>query len=335
MNPVDKIIKYFPVDTNSPKKIYIEELDHRTEVYEVKESPLLSSYSAHLYIIDSKEGREIACHPHIVGECLSQKCSLLAKDFATILRNIEDLSKDTGILHILRAGAGYRVHENIEAPIFRIRTQYREEGYRDHTDNRSINVIYRDYPEKTPETLIIPDTCATGRSSELAIRDLLSQNHYPGKIILYGFIALPALERISKTCSRVGINLTSYAICNITQLAYNNYDMAAYGLDESYYNETGATRKLGSIIAPETLRKFIEMYIPGLDQPGDWSERQPKLFNGYTLEQGDVKGHLVKSINLITRIREMSRGNEWYFPSMDKAAVTEIEALKKTLRKYQ
>jgi uracil phosphoribosyltransferase len=334
LDPVEKIIKYFPVDIKSPKNIYVNELNPDTQVYKVKESPFFSSSPGNLYIIDSKEGREIACQPHIVGESLSQKCRLLAKDFITILRDIEDLSKDIGILHILRAGAGYMVHENIEAPVFRVRTYYKKEGYRDHTDNRSITVIYRDYPEETPETMIIPDTYATGRSSELAIKDLLSQNHHPEKIILYGFIALPALERISETCSREGINLTSYAICNITQLAYNNYDMAAYGLDESYYNATSSTRKIGSIIALETLRKYIEMYIPGLDQPGDWSERQPNLFNGYSLEQGDINGHLAKSINLITRIREMSKGKDWYSPQMDATAVTELKALKLTLRNY-
>jgi hypothetical protein len=110
--------------------------------------------------------------------------------------------------------------------------------------------------------------------------------------------------------------------------------MAAYGLDESYHHATGATRKLVSIIAPETLRKYIEIYVPGLDQPGDWSERQPKLFNGYTIEQGCIKAHLVKSINLITRIREISKDKDWYLPQTDMTAATELEALKLTLKKY-
>ena len=332
---IDILLDFFPLEIDSSEEINIPFKKKHISIFNIPESHLLSSYEGELRILDTLEARQVACRPHIVGKELGQKCSILAKDFIRFARSQGELDEKVGILHILRAGAGYMVHKAIEAPILRVRTHYKSESYRDHLENRRIEVIYRDYPDETPETLIIPDTFATGRSSETAIMDLLQKGHYPEKIILYGFIAIPALERISKICKYEQIELSSYAICNITQLAFNNYDMPAYGLDESYNDSTGETRKLGSIIPESTLENFVPDYIPGMDQPGDWSERQPELYNGQYMEKGDIRKHLRKSVSLIKRLRKISRDTEWYLPIMDEAAKRELKALKNTLSKYR
>jgi uracil phosphoribosyltransferase len=332
--PIDSILDFFPVEIDSSEELKIPFQKRNKSIYNISASCLLSSYEGDLYILDTNEGRDIAFKPHIVGGELGQKCKTLANDFIKVTRFLEDLGGKVGILHILRAGAGYMVHKAIEAPILRVRTQYTSEGYRDYLDNRKIEVTYRDYPDETPEKLIIPDTFATGRSAETAIKDLLQEGHSPEKIIYFGFIAIPALERISEICKNEQIDLSSYAICNITQLAHNNYDMPAYGLDESYYVNKGKRRKLGSIIPNSTLENFLPNYVPGMDQPGDWSERQPELYNGEYMEKGDIRKHLSKSISLIKKLQEISQDNEWYLPIMDEAAERELKALRNTLSNY-
>jgi len=71
-----------------------------------------------------------------------------------------------------------------------------------------------------------------------------------------------------------------------------------------------------------------------MDQPGDWSERQSQLFNGLRREQGDIRGHLEKSIALIERLTALSRGERWYSALNEAAAEKELDALRRTLTRY-
>jgi len=88
--------------------------------------------------------------------------------------------------------------------------------------------------------------------------------------------------------------------------------MTLFGPDEYLHTTKGKINKLGSIVGEETLHEMVENYIPGLDQPGDWSERQTKLFNGYGQEDGNIKGHLSKSIKFIEELDKINRTQEWY-----------------------
>jgi len=215
-----------------------------------------------------------------------------------------------------------------DLPLINIRTQYMEDGYRAHSDDsRRITVTYSDYKSTEIDTLVVPDTYATGRSVETAIRHMFQQGLSLEKVILYGFIAAAGIERVHKLLSEYGVELVVFAICDITQLYSNNYDMPLYGLDENLYKETGKIKSLGSVVSLETLRDMLPHYVPGMDQPGDWSERHTNLYNGYGEETGDIKGHLEKSIELIKSLDELNRKQPWYNDQIRKITEKEITSL--------
>jgi hypothetical protein len=153
-------------------------------------------------------------------------------------------------------------------------------------------------------------------------------------VVLYGFTAIPALERLGLLCAGWGVELVSFSICDITQLASNHYDMPVYGLDESLWKSTGELRRLGSIIDMETLRRFMPHYVAGLDQPGDWSERHLDLFDGAGVVPGDVAGHLRKSIGLVESLVGLNSGQPWYDGWHGEIAEAELGLLREALRGY-
>jgi hypothetical protein len=188
---------------------------------------------------------------------------------------------------------------------------------------------------KNAEALLIPDTFATGRSAEAVLLYLFDEDVFPETILLYGFIAIPALERLGKICKDYGVKLVSFSICDLTQLASNNYDMPVYGLDESLYKSSEKLCRMGSILSLDTLIKFSYSYVPGLDQPGDWSERHNKLYNGRSFENGNILGHISKSIQLIKNLRAINSGQRWYTNRLDSLSLNEISKLEATYLKYR
>jgi hypothetical protein len=326
-------------------EIPLKDFQHDSKLHKVdpEQSPLITNpkTAGTPYILSTKSGVKIASQPHILGDPLKTLCIENAREFVTAANSLDLLnSNNLGVLQILRGAPGYRLTEVLPAdvPKVNVRTEYIEDGYRSHSDDpRSIKVTYRDTPAKelkNIETLIVPDTFATGRSAEAALLDLFESGVFPVSLILYGFIALPALERVGKICVDRGIKFSSFTLCDLSQLANNNYDMPVYGLDESLMRTANKKMRLGSIISLETLSKFLTCYIPGLDQPGDWSERQISLYNGIENEHGDIAGHLSKSITLINSLREVNSGHEWYSEDLDQIAVNELMNLKATLVEY-
>ncbi len=298
--PFADILDSFPLDLDATSRVTPENLSPDTRLYQVNDSRLIdyNGWKGNNYIIDSAAGAKVACHPHIVGAELRKLCMDAAHEFTATVESLGLLGDNPAVMHILRAGAGYMVAEAFDdrLPVINVRTQYKEEAYRDHSDDpRDIVVTYRDYPDGLGDvsTLIIPDTYATGRSAETAIQDAVERGVTPERVVIYGFIAAPSLSRIGKLCQRLGVDFTSFTICDITQLAHNNYDMCVYGPDESRIKATGEYRALGSVIDRDTLLRLLPDYVPGMDQPGDWSERQAMLFNGYENEHGNIKGHIV------------------------------------------
>ena len=336
------VLSEFPVDVSSAKSLDLGE-DAGFEVYRVDtdKSPLVPQGALHgaLYIIDSPPGREIACHPSIVGEALEGLCLECSTGFSAALVGLGLFNREgTAVMHILRGAAGYRVVDAlpVRVPVVSIRTEYKGDGYRAHSDDsRSLTVTYRDYPVdldiRDVKDLIIPDTYATGRSAEAALLELFEVGLDPRRIVLYGFIAIPALARIGRICEEKGIEMHSFAICDVTQLADNHYDMPLYGLDESLYASTGEIRKMGSIVAEETLAGMLPKYVAGMDQPGDWSERHLSLFNGKGNEAGDIRGHLEKSVGLIESLRALNSEQPWYDEGHDAIASAEKQRLQKAL----
>jgi uracil phosphoribosyltransferase len=337
----DEIAAFFPLDLDATKQVRVEGSGKEAWLYRVTDSTLVSEAASvgTLYIIDTLAGGMVACHPHIVGDDLKTLCREAASHFVEAAKAVRVLTDDAAILHILRAGAGYMVADVLEdAPIIDVRTEYRTDGYRAHSDDpRRLVVSYRHYPKGLNDaaTIVVPDTYATGRSAEAALLDLMSNGFSPDRIILYGFIAIPALARLGALCEEHGVDLHSFAICDLAQLAHNNYDMCIYGPDESLYRETGRRGALGSVIDRATLRRLLPRYVPGLDQPGDWSERQSLLFDGVVNRSGDIRGHLLKSIGLIERLMEMNAGEEWYTMTHEEAAKAELRHLRKTLAGHE
>jgi hypothetical protein len=150
-------------------------------------------------------------------------------------------------------------------------------------------------------------------------------------IVIYGFIAITGMKRVYNYLAKHGIELFTFAICDLTQLYSNNYDMPLYGLDENHYKTHKKLSHLGSIVSLETLRDMIGSYIPGMDQPGDWSERQSNLFNGTGNESGDIKGHLKKSIEFIKSLDMLNSTQPWYNEEIKKLTQLELEQLHKTI----
>ena len=340
----DTILSEFPVDVSSTQALDLK--DEGSKVYKVdtNKSTLVSRGALYgsLYIIDSPPGREIACHPSIVGEALEGLCIECSAEFSAALVGLRLFSGEgTAVLHILRGAAGYRVVDAlpVRVPVVSIRTEYRGDGYRAHSDDsRNLTVTYRDYPVdldiRDVSDLIIPDTYATGRSAEAALLELFEVGLEPRRIFLYGFIAVPALTRLGRICDEKGIEMHSFAICDVTQLAHNHYDMPLYGLDESLHISTGETRKLGSIVAKETLAGMLPKYVAGMDQPGDWSERHLSLFNGKGTEAGNIRGHLEKSLGLIKSLRALNEGQPWHDEIYDAITSAERQRLLNSLESY-
>jgi hypothetical protein len=131
------------------------------------------------------------------------------------------------ILNILRGSSGYRVSGAFpsDTPVVSVRTEYSEDGYRAHSDDsRRARVTYSDLDPRglrASSTLIIPDTFATGRSAEAALTHLLGEGIEPERVVLYGFTAIPALERLGLLCAGWGVELVSFSICDVTQPWYD------------------------------------------------------------------------------------------------------------------
>ncbi len=335
---LNTIRELFSLDTGSTALQKLSTLSSSTRLYRVdtESSGLVGEDLGECYIINTSEGQMIASHPHLVGKELDVLSLQAASEFKATLQELDLITGSTCILHILRGSAGYMVHDVMpELPLIRIRTEYKDDGYRAHSDDsRHIEVTYSDYDGRGLGTLIIPDTYATGRSVEAALQHIAGKGGKPGTIIIYGFIAIPSMRRLSALCNEMGARLITFAICDITQLAANNYDMTLFGIDEHHHSATGELRMLGSIVGDETLREMTESFIPGLDQPGDWSERHTKLNNGYHEVPGDIRGHLSKSIAFIESLDRVNREQGWYNDAIKRLTETELGNLRSTVSRY-
>jgi hypothetical protein len=71
-------------------------------------------------------------------------------------------------------------------------------------------------------------------------------------------------------------------------------------------------RELGSIVDIETLDRFLPEFIPGSDQPGDWSNRQTTIHTTKKRsEKGEIKTHLQNSIKLVNNLLKISNFEPW------------------------
>jgi hypothetical protein len=321
---VDSIIQEYGINVDATEQITLSNtpMPGETRIYEVHHPNVTS------YIIDTPMTRRIACHPHVVGEELDKLSLEAAERTLPIILELSEFERDGQLVfeQILRAAPGYKLHEAAEKQLrgsFRtvyVRPQYTHTSYREHDGmvQRQLRVVYENFlelPKGQDFFLIMQDTVASGRSGEVAIKALLDQCELAGcgikKWILYGFISSHGLTVLENIAEGHGIPLVAFAMGNLTALCSNNYDMPLYGIDESLWDKKHLISKLGALVDRNTLTEYMREFIPGADQPGDWSARQLKLFTGVGHESGDINGHLVNSARLIKSLMSIGYFADW------------------------
>jgi len=351
----DAIKDEFPIDVDSTEPISILGLKKSTRVFKVRRPEILDE----LYIVDTLEGKDIACHPHIVGWELSWRAHACAKESVRAIDYLTDVLKGGNKIvfgQILRACLGYELDDEFrelssdkDIRGVWIRPKYFKPSYRDHEGEiKDIRIVFEDFrffPKGEDVVLIIQDTVASGRSCvEVLNRFLEYCKEYKttiSELYLYGFMASHGLKLIVDMAKRNNIKVRAFAIGNITDLAYNMYDMPVYGLDESYYKAFGEKiRKLGCIIHESTLERYLPEYPPGSDQPGDFSARQTQLLTcdaagRFAYVPGNIRQHLKNSKRFLKSLRKISENEPWYSESWHgKIFENELNDLQRVLNSH-
>ncbi|MGC8615134.1 MAG: hypothetical protein ACP5UU_04925 [Thermoprotei archaeon] len=276
----------------------------------------------YLYVMDSEKGRKIACYPSFCGDEMMKATLDMARDFVLLLKEMGYLDQEVLLLNVLRAAPGYGVRDALIESGARvseswIRPYYLHPSYRLHTV-KDLGLKFEQYSSLKPGsyTLIKPDTEATGFTTLFSLDRFLTKCESHGcsvdRLILYGFIADRGLELIRRTFSSRVKEIIAFAIEDLTPLARNGYDMPAYGIDLSALEEVGERVYLAARAPDEVVDALLLSCYPGMDQPGDWSERQTRLFDGEHWTEVDPKIHLKRSQELLTRLRKAQISEPWY-----------------------
>jgi hypothetical protein len=344
---IEAIIEEYNIDIGSTQPVKCKTLDDSARIFKVHKSNLTEN----LFIIETVPGKAIACHPHIVGARLKSLAFEAALEAAKAINELTGLHKVNPKFivfeHVLRAAPGYELNTafkqlNQGRPYREvwIRPLHERPSYRDHDheEQSPLKIVYEDFdalPRDDEITVLKPDTEATGRTGQLSIERLVERSEEVGskvrKLILYGFISAPALKLICQTTQKYGIELFAFSIGNITDLACNGYDMTLYGVDESYWKATGKIKKLGSIVDIETLTRYLPEFVPGLDQPGDWSNRQAQVYvTKEKTEPGLINEHIQNSIEILESLMGTSDFKAW----QTKIARKELQLLQASLEEH-
>ena len=323
-NSLESVIQEYDVDVDATVPIALKttQMPKETRIYQVEGAGVTS------YLVDTPMTRRIACHPHVVGKELENLALEAAERTLPAILELGEIGHHESIVfeQILRAAPGYKLHEAAARQIndsFRtlyVRPQYTHTSYREHDGmiQQQLRVVYEDFsqlPKGKDICLLMQDTVASGKSGELAIEAALDHCDQIGsrikKWVLYGFISLRGLNYLEQVAKRHGLTLIAFAMGNLTALCSNNYDMPLYGVDESLWTRTHEIHKLGALIDRSTFADYLREFIPGADQPGDWSSRQLKLFTGTGQEPGNITDHLRNSARLIQSLMSIGNFADW------------------------
>jgi hypothetical protein len=341
---IDRMIQEYKIDTDSTRivKTRKAKVGKKTRIYEVTRTETPT------FIIDTPMAREIACHPHLVGELLERRSREAAAEALPTILELSDVGKaregsEIVFEQILRAAPGYKLQDiasRVLGSAYRtvyLRPRYTHKSYRDHDGvvQREIEIVHQEFsefPKGKKIVLVMQDTVASGRSGEISIDATLKHCEESGckieKWILYGFISEYGLGILHRIAKQNDIVMIAFAMGNLTALSSNNYDMPLYGVDEAHWQKTRTIRKIGSIIDRASLKEYSPDFVPGSDQPGDWSARQSNLFNGISYEPGDITGHLSNSVRHIKSLCEIGCFEPW----QQSIAEKELDVLQKTLQ---
>jgi len=340
---VDRIVQKYGINVDSTERVVLKKakVGQKTRVFRVEREGLS------VFIVDTPMARNIACFPHLVGEPLEDVARAAAMEAFPVMIELADIRRDDSgravvLEQILRAAPGYGLQDvasRFLKQAYRtvyVRPRYTHKSYRDHDGlvQREIKLVHEDFaefPRNKKVTLVMQDTVASGRSGEVSIEVALRHCEETGceieKWILYGFIAEHGLTVLHEVAKKHGIPLFAFPMGNLTALAVNNYDMPLYGVDEACWQKIHMVQKLGGTIDRVSLEEYIPCFVPGADQPGDWSARQSRLFNGEAYESGDIVKHLNDSVRLIRSLCEIGNFDPW----QQRIANEELEQLTEML----
>lgn len=291
---------------------------------------------AEAYVVDSPEGAAAASTPELVGDGLTDNMRRASSHAVALMKKL-GLGERAVLLHVLRGSPGYELSAPLEEAVrldnIYIRVRYQEGSYRDHRE-REARAVYVKAGRLEPGryTLVVADTVATGRSMVEALRSALNLLEFKSvsvdRVYIYGFISLPGARAVASFLEKRGGEAYFIAIENYSALSGNMYDMPLYGPDPARPDTL-----LGAAAPEEAVRRMLPHYYPGMDQPGDWSERQCRLFNGVGYERGDVTGHLRRSLEMLEELHRASRGAEWYRDWMEEVYLERENGLREALEK--
>ncbi|MGB9748964.1 MAG: hypothetical protein ACP5OZ_03465 [Candidatus Woesearchaeota archaeon] len=337
---VKKIIRDFKIKTDVDQAISSEKFD----VFQYSKKPYA------VFILDCDACMKIACFPSIIGkelDDLTLECAKYAFNFLKQKNYFDGSNNKLLFYHILRASLGYNLHkvakEKINFSEAWVRTKYVVPSYRDHDDNsKEVNVVFEDFSsliglKNKTVNLLVQDTVASGKTAFVALKRLFEiskeQNLNFDKIIFYGFISEEGMDFLWDSILKHNCNeLIVLALGNLTPLCKNGYDMPLYGPDESCYSKSGELLNLGCIASEQTIQRWANYFIPGADQPGDWSERQEIVFTGNDYQRIDWSKYVNNSLGYLLRLKILLQSNyPWLFGKMRKRIDEEIDALKSKL----
>ncbi len=271
------------------------------------------------YVLVCAAALKVAAHPHIVLDEFHESMKETARLAVDALRRLGTIGENIVFYHILRAAPGYHLHDALREKGFRfkevfIRPQYVVSSYADHTSQvvEDFRITFEDFSKLSRGKIDVfkPDTEATGRTALVSLERLRmeceSKDCALGRLVLYGYISEDSLKEISRRADLMGFEeIISIALVDLPKLASNNYDMPAFGPDLALWRKEERLKYLGSIMDRRTFERMLTEYVPGMDQPGDFSERQKLIYNGHRWTRGDVLWHLRRCEEEIRNIMEI------------------------------
>ncbi len=273
------------------------------------------------FIVHSVQGALVASRPEVVGRELDSLVIHPARLVAGYLKHSGLADRKVVFMHVLRGSQGYRLDVALREAGFGVESQFVRVVYTGGSGEKHAEAKPRVASAQLTglsgeeKTLVVADTVATGRTLKEALHFMLDVAAFKGvqfeKVVVYGFISESGARAVGEFLGNYGITPAFFALEDFAALASNQYDMPLYGPDIGAKG-VDPEKTIAGVSVPEALRAMLGEYFPGMDQPGDWSERQCLLFNGYGYERGRIGEHLERSLKSLETLHSAVREASWY-----------------------
>lgn len=281
---------------------------------------------AEAYVVHTPHSAAVASRPEIVGRKLESMVAQPARLAALFLKRSVGAGSPVVFLHILRGSRGYRLHDALQQAGLEIREQFVRVVYTGGSGEKHLEAVPHVATAQMGElsggerVLVVADTVASGRTMVEALGLSLDVSEFKGarisRVVVYGFVSEAGAVRVAEFLEKRGVEAVFLALEDFTALASNNYDMPLYGPDTAV-SGVRPDRVIAGATVSEAWEEMAAQYFPGMDQPGDWSERQCLLYNGHGYERGGIREHLERSLKALDSLYTVVRGASWYEGWMD------------------